>query len=63
MERVLHKLKTGCYSVLDDLVKDLILLFNNACLYNDPDSQIYRDALSLQKVTLQVFMNSFVCFF
>uniref|UniRef100_A0A146KQX2 Protein polybromo-1 n=1 Tax=Lygus hesperus TaxID=30085 RepID=A0A146KQX2_LYGHE len=28
-------------------------MFDNACKYNEPDSQIYKDALALQKVVMQ----------
>jgi len=30
----------------------MLLLFNNACQYNDPDSQIYKDALTLLRQML-----------
>ncbi|OXU25338.1 hypothetical protein TSAR_015577 [Trichomalopsis sarcophagae] len=30
------------YDTLDDLVSDLLLMFDNACKYNEPDSQIYK---------------------
>ncbi|KAK9745833.1 BAH domain [Popillia japonica] len=53
MERISHKLKNSGYETLDDLVSDFILMFDNACKYNEPDSQIYKDALVLQRVCLQ----------
>ena len=31
----------------------MLLLFNNACQYNDPDSQIYKDALTLLREMLK----------
>lgn len=53
MERISHKLKNNMYETLDDLVADFVLMFDNACKYNEPDSQIYKDALVLQRLCLQ----------
>lgn len=53
MERIAHKLKSGNYLSVKDLASDFVLMFDNACKYNEPDSQIYKDALDLQRVCLQ----------
>ncbi|CAG4978753.1 unnamed protein product [Colias eurytheme] len=53
MERIAHKLKNGVYNSVNELASDFILMFDNACKYNEPDSQIYKDALILQRVCLQ----------
>ncbi|PSN42113.1 hypothetical protein C0J52_02963 [Blattella germanica] len=53
LERISQKLKTAQYETLDDMVSDFVLMFDNACKYNEPDSQIYKDALMLQRVALQ----------
>ncbi|KAL0270693.1 UNVERIFIED_CONTAM: hypothetical protein PYX00_008011 [Menopon gallinae] len=53
MDKIGSKLKMGQYENLDDLVADLILMLDNACKFNEPDSQIYKDALQLQRVVLQ----------
>ncbi|XP_063225207.1 protein polybromo-1 isoform X8 [Bacillus rossius redtenbacheri] len=53
LERISQKLKTSQYETLDDIVSDFVLMFDNACKYNEPDSQIYKDALMLQRVALQ----------
>lgn len=53
MEKIVHKLKSNLYETLDDLVADFVLMFDNACKFNEPDSQIYKDALVLQRVCLQ----------
>ncbi|XP_018906134.2 protein polybromo-1 isoform X2 [Bemisia tabaci] len=53
LEIISQKLRSNTYDGLDDLVADLTLMFDNACKYNEPDSQIYKDALMLQRVTLQ----------
>ncbi|CAG9569241.1 unnamed protein product [Danaus chrysippus] len=53
MEKIAHKLKNGQYTSVNELASDFILMFDNACKYNEPDSQIYKDALILQRVCLQ----------
>ncbi|XP_068625426.1 protein polybromo-1 isoform X1 [Battus philenor] len=53
MEKIAHKLKNGIYNSVNELASDFILMFDNACKYNEPDSQIYKDALILQRVCLQ----------
>lgn len=42
MDKIGSKLKMGQYENLDDLVADLILMLDNACKFNEPDSQIYK---------------------
>lgn len=41
-EQIAQKLKVGLYDNLDELVADFVLMFDNACKYNEPDSQIYK---------------------
>ncbi|XP_044019978.1 protein polybromo-1 isoform X3 [Aphidius gifuensis] len=53
MEKIAASLKNSLYDSIDDLVSDFILMFDNACKYNEPDSQIYKDALILQRLVLQ----------
>uniref|UniRef100_A0A1B6CN38 Protein polybromo-1 n=1 Tax=Clastoptera arizonana TaxID=38151 RepID=A0A1B6CN38_9HEMI len=53
MEHIAQKLKLCLYDSLDELVSEFVLMFDNACKYNEPDSQIYKDALMLQRVCLQ----------
>ena len=38
---------------LEECQSDLMLMFDNACKYNEPDSQIYKDALTLQNVVVR----------
>ncbi|XP_075148339.1 protein polybromo [Haematobia irritans] len=54
MERIANKLKQGLYETVDDLAADFLLMLENSCKYNEPDSQIYKDALVLQQLTLQL---------
>lgn len=53
LDVISQKLKNNLYENLDDLAADFVLMFDNACKYNEPDSQIYKDALTLQRLTLQ----------
>lgn len=53
MEKISNKLKMGSYDSVDELCADLMLMFENACKYNEPDSQIYKDAVLLQQVCIQ----------
>ncbi|XP_043276955.1 protein polybromo-1 isoform X2 [Venturia canescens] len=53
MEKIASTLKNQGYENLEELVSDFILMFDNACKYNEPDSQIYKDALILQRLVLQ----------
>lgn len=57
MEKISQKLKLNVYSTLEDLVSDFVLMLDNACKYNEPDSQIYKDALVLQRVCFQTKMQ------
>lgn len=53
MERIGQKLKQNVYESVDELAADFLVMLENACKYNEPDSQIYKDALVLQQLTLQ----------
>ncbi|KAM6928404.1 polybromo 1, like [Xenentodon cancila] len=53
MERVRSHMAAGRYQDVDALVEDFALMFNNACIYNEPESLIYRDALVLHRVLLE----------
>jgi len=41
------------YESFDGLVSDMWVMFDNACRYNEPDSALYKDALTLQKVLIK----------
>ncbi|XP_072238136.1 polybromo 1, like isoform X3 [Leuresthes tenuis] len=53
MERLRSHMAAGRYQDVDALVEDFALMFNNACIYNEPESLIYRDALVLHRVLLE----------
>ncbi|CAF0899175.1 unnamed protein product [Rotaria sp. Silwood1] len=48
----LKRIESRQYSSINDLSNDLQLMLDNACLYNEPGSTIYRDALTLQRVLI-----------
>ncbi|XP_054473332.1 polybromo 1, like isoform X5 [Anoplopoma fimbria] len=53
MERLRSHMAAGRYQDVEALVEDFTLMFNNACIYNEPESLIYRDALVLHRVLLE----------
>lgn len=42
MAKIQSKLNADQYQTLDDFMADLHLMFDNACRYNEPDSQVYK---------------------
>ncbi|KAK3930738.1 Protein polybromo-1 [Frankliniella fusca] len=57
LDKISQKLRTNAYENLEEVAQDLILMCDNACKYNEPDSQIYKDALMLQKLTIQTKLH------
>ncbi|CAJ1050642.1 polybromo 1%2C like isoform X3 [Xyrichtys novacula] len=53
MERIRSHMAASRYQDVEALVEDFALMFNNACMYNEPESLIYRDALVLHRVLLE----------
>lgn len=53
LDRIELKLRKQLYESVDDMAADFMLMFENACKYNEPDSQIYKDALCLQQLIIQ----------
>ena len=51
--KISTKLTSNAYGSLDECQADLVLMFDNACKYNEPDSQIYKDALTLQNLVVR----------
>ncbi|XP_041350352.1 protein polybromo-1-like isoform X3 [Gigantopelta aegis] len=45
------------YESVEDMVADFVQMFDNACKYNEPDSLIYKDALTLQRLCLEKKME------
>lgn len=42
MEKIGQKVKASHYENVEELLADIVLMFDNACRYNEPDSQIYK---------------------
>ncbi|XP_064422186.1 protein polybromo-1 isoform X1 [Latimeria chalumnae] len=53
MEKIKGHILANKYQDMDFLVEDFVLMFNNACTYNEPESLIYKDALVLHRVLLE----------
>uniref|UniRef100_A0A8D3E6I9 Protein polybromo-1 n=1 Tax=Scophthalmus maximus TaxID=52904 RepID=A0A8D3E6I9_SCOMX len=53
MERLRSHMAAGRYQDVEALAEDFTCMFNNACMYNEPESLIYRDALMLHRVLLE----------
>ncbi|XP_033610687.1 protein polybromo-1 isoform X6 [Cryptotermes secundus] len=50
LKMIATKIQQNQYSNLGELEKDLLQMTRNACLFNEPGSQIYKDAKTLRKV-------------
>ena len=42
MEKISARIRANGYETMEDAVADFTLVFDNACKYNEPDSQIYK---------------------
>lgn len=49
------KIQTNAYTSLNEMEKDLLQMTKNACVFNEPGSQIYKDAKTLRKVIFFFF--------
>ncbi|XP_076870389.1 polybromo 1, like isoform X5 [Brachyhypopomus gauderio] len=52
MERIRAHMTQGRYQDVDAMAEEFVLMFHNACTYNEPESLIYRDALLLHRAFL-----------
>ncbi|XP_075177852.1 LOW QUALITY PROTEIN: protein polybromo-1 [Anomaloglossus baeobatrachus] len=53
MEKIRSHIMANKYQDIDAMCEDFVVMFNNACTYNEPESLIYKDALVLHKVLLE----------
>ncbi|WKX90196.1 hypothetical protein Q1695_009217 [Nippostrongylus brasiliensis] len=53
LQRIQHRLQSHGYARWVDIVADLTLMLENACKYNEPESAIYKDAVTLQRLVLE----------
>ncbi|RNA29170.1 polybromo-1-like isoform X2 [Brachionus plicatilis] len=49
MVKILAKISNQMYQTLEEMCADFCLMFENACVYNEPSSVLYKDALTLQR--------------
>jgi len=47
------KIQMNAYSTLVEMERDLLQMTKNACLFNEPGSQIYKDAKALKRIFTQ----------
>lgn len=53
MRLIATKVQTNAYSNLQEMERDLLQMVKNACQFNEPGSQIYKDARTLKKIFMQ----------
>ena len=53
LEKISSKIRNNVYENMEDAVADFSLVFDNAAKYNEPDSQIYKDAGTLNRLCHQ----------
>lgn len=56
LKTIAQKIQGGEYTTIGELEKDFLLMVRNACQFNEPGSQIYKDAKTLKKVSLLLFL-------
>ncbi len=42
LSKIGNRMASGYYESLDSLFQDFILMFDNACRYNEPESVVYK---------------------
>lgn len=50
---IANKIQTNAYTNLIDMEKDLLQMVKNAQIFNEPGSQIYKDAKTLKRIFMQ----------
>lgn len=50
---IANKIQTNAYTNLNDIEKDLLQMVKNAQNFNEPGSQIYKDAKTLKRIFMQ----------
>ena len=53
MQKIYQKMSSNGYEDLSELVDDFVLMFNNACKFNEPGSRIYKDAILLMRALIE----------
>lgn len=50
LKTIARRIQEGAYASLLEMERDLMLMCRNACQFNEPGSQIYKDAKILKKI-------------
>lgn len=50
---IANKIQTNAYTSLSEIEKDLLQMVKNAQIFNEPGSQIYKDAKTLKRIFIQ----------
>lgn len=50
LKTIARKIQDSIYNCLSEMERDLMLMCRNACQFNEPGSQIYKDAKLLKKI-------------
>lgn len=50
---IANKIQTNAYTSLNEMEKDLLQMVKNAQIFNEPGSQIYKDAKTLKRIFMQ----------
>lgn len=50
-------LQGNSYANMNEFMADIVLMFENACAYNEPGSVIYKDALIMQVIEIIEFLS------
>ncbi|VDN25205.1 unnamed protein product, partial [Cylicostephanus goldi] len=53
LQRIQQRLQSRGYARWVDIIADMSLMLENACKYNEPESDIYKDAVALQRLVLE----------
>lgn len=66
LRMIATKIQNNTYTNLNEMEKDLLMMTKNACLFNEPGSQVYKDAKALKKVVIEISsiaeIECMVCF-
>lgn len=50
---IANKIQTNAYTSLNEMEKDVLQMVKNAQIFNEPGSQIYKDAKTIKKIFMQ----------
>ncbi len=54
MQKVFQRMMASQYASVEDMVSDFVLMFDNACKYNEPDSLIYKVSFSVKPTLVSI---------